>query len=69
MLQTNPSKRPNSEDLLKNDIIAKRMNLIVKENVYSEIDPPAQLLATIKLPRNLMEINQRLPKKKMYKEK
>ncbi len=69
MLQTNPIRRPNSEDLLKNHIIAKRINSIVKDNVYSETEPPAQLLATIKLPRNLMEINQRLPKKKMYKEK
>lgn len=66
MLQTNPSRRPNSDDLLKNEIIAKRMYAIVKENMHLEVDPPAQLLATIKLPRNLLEINQRLPKKKMY---
>ncbi len=66
MLQTNPIRRPNSDDLLKNEIISKRLNSIVKDNNYLEVDPPAQLLATIKLPRNLLEINQRLPKKKMY---
>lgn len=66
MLQTNPIRRPNSDELLKNEFIAKRINTIFKDNNYSDIEPPAQLLATIKMPRNLIEINQRLPKKKMY---
>lgn len=65
MLQTNPNRRPSCEDFLKNDIILKRLNSIKIEN-NSEEEPPAQLLATIKLPRNINEINQRLPKKKMY---
>lgn len=66
MLQTNPLKRPSSDEILKNEFVAKRINSLNKENIHSEFDPPAQLLATIKLPRNMNEINQRLPKKKMY---
>jgi hypothetical protein len=68
MLQTNPSRRPNCDDLLKNDIILRRMNPtkeILENNSY-RIEQPLQLLGTIKLPKNLNEINQKLPKKKMY---
>lgn len=65
MLQTNPSRRLSCEELLKTEIILKKQNLIRVEN-NNDIEPPAQLLATIKLPRNINEINQRLPKKKMY---
>lgn len=66
MLQTNPIKRPSCDDILKSEYVAKRLNSVVKDNPYSEKEVPAQLLATIKLPRNISEINQRLPKKKMY---
>lgn len=67
MLQTNPARRPSCEDLLKHDIILRRTNPnkeIVENNVRME--QPLQLLGTIKLPKNLNEINQKLPKKKMY---
>ena len=70
MLQVNPNRRLSSEDLLKNDIILKKQNLNKVENKNKNnnehIEPPATLLATIKLPKNFAEINQRLPKTKHY---
>lgn len=65
MLQTNPNRRPSCEEILKNEIISKKQNLFKVEN-NNETEPPVQLLATIKLPKNMNEINQRLPKMKMY---
>lgn len=67
MLQTNPARRPSCEELLKNDIILRRTNPtkeIGDNNV--RVEQPLQLLGTIKLPKNLNDINQKLPKKKMY---
>jgi hypothetical protein len=69
MLQTNPSRRPSSDEILKKDFVIKKQNLIrndVNNKDNHNNDPPVKLLATIKLPRNMNEINQRLPKKKMY---
>ena len=69
MLQVSPPKRPNCDDLLKNEIIIRRMiNPSSKELMENQIrmEQPLQLLGTIKLPKNMNEINQRLPKKKMY---
>lgn len=69
MLQTTPSRRPNCDDLLKHEIIIRRSNPtkeMLENNV--KVDQPLQLLGTIKLPKNLSEINQKLPKKKMYKQ-
>jgi hypothetical protein len=70
MLQTNPTKRPTCDEFLKNEILIKRMNP-TKEMLENQgkIDQPLQLLGTIKLPKNMNEINQRLPKKKMYQER
>lgn len=68
MLQTNPSRRPTCEELLKNEIIIRKMNpkKEILENNVREEQQPFQLLGTIKMPKNLNEINQKLPKKKKY---
>jgi hypothetical protein len=73
MLQVNPSKRPTTDELLKNEILVKRINSLggnIKNinDLKSKIETPMTLLGTIKLPKNMNEINQRLPKKKMYKQ-
>jgi hypothetical protein len=63
LLQTNPLNRPNCDTLLKNPLIIKRMDL--DNNVgYGQTN----LLGTIKLPKNMDEIVQRLPKTKKYVE-
>ena len=67
MLQTNPNRRFSCEALLRNESVSKRMsNKVNMEEESNEMDRHAEFLATIKLPKNFNEINQRLPKKKMY---
>jgi len=73
MLQVNPARRPTTDELLKNEILVKRINYlggVVKDvsDIKSKIETPMTLLGTIKLPKNMNDINQRLPKKKMYKQ-
>lgn len=70
MLQTNPSRRPTTDELLKNEILQRRVSGkgIPIEKVENKKEQPLALLGTIKLPKNMNEINQRLPKKKMYKQ-
>ena len=70
MLQVNPSRRPSTDELLKNDILMRRTSGKGKsEKVENNTKvQPLTLLGTIKLPKNMNEINQRLPKKKMYKQ-
>ena len=69
MLQVNPMKRPTTDELLKNDILIKKINNLGVSDKFEnqqKIETPMTLLGTIKLPKNMNEINQRLPKKKMY---
>jgi hypothetical protein len=72
LLQTNPFCRPNCDFLLANEVIQRKMKelkLIVDKYDSDIKSSPIKLLNTIKMPRNVKEINQRLPKKKMhYKE-
>lgn len=67
MLQTNPPRRPNCDDLLKLESFQRRINPTneVLDN-NPRIETPLQLLGTIKLPKNLNDINLKLPKKKKY---
>jgi hypothetical protein len=68
MLQTNPNNRPSCDQLLSNETVVKRISLIKEGKEVVNEPQPIQLLKTIKLPRNMNEINQVLPKKKKYKE-
>lgn len=64
LLSVNPNYRPDCENLLNNSLIQKRMDFT--KNIDFGVNP--QLLNTIKLPRNMNEINQKLPKAKKYEE-
>ena len=64
LLQVNPMNRPTCDMFLSNPIIAKRIDYN-KGGIYGA---QAQLLGTIKLPRNMSDINQKLPKTKKYVE-
>ena len=70
MLQVNPSRRPSTDELLKSEILLRRTSgKVISEKI--EIKPkeqPLTLLGTIKLPRNMNEISQKLPKTKKYEE-
>jgi len=64
LLNVNPSNRPDCDSILCNSIILKRMDF----NKNIDYGCQAQLLNTIKLPRNMNEINLKLPKTKKYEE-
>lgn len=61
MLQVTSSNRPSCEQLLSSESLLKRIELQKSEKLIS--NQPATLLKTIKLPRNMNEINKALPKK------
>ena len=57
ILQVNPNNRPNCDQVLNNPLVVKRMD-IGKNLGKAQVN----LIGTIKMPRNLSEINQKLPK-------
>lgn len=67
MLQVNPSNRPTTDQLLNNDIVLKRIS---EPSMIHEVkqNNSANMLNTIKLPKNINEINRALPKQKRYKQ-
>ncbi len=62
MLQINPSSRPNCEQILISPSVVKRLDYT--KNLSN--NEKADLLKTIKLPKNIKDINKQLPKKKGY---
>jgi len=65
ILCLDPSKRPLAEDLLKNDIIKRKIKEIGINNL--ENNETAMLMKTIKIPKNISQINLQLPQKQMMK--
>ena len=61
ILIKNPRKRPSAENLLKNEIILKRIELLGE--LINNNDEKALLMRTIKIPKNMNQINQQMPKK------
>ena len=73
ILTKNPKKRPSAEDLLKNPIILEKMEKIgMEKNLWNLADEKAMLIRTIKIPRNMNQmnlINGQLPRKNYKKDK
>eukprot|EP00340_Litonotus_pictus_P003136 CAMPEP_0170519314 /NCGR_PEP_ID=MMETSP0209-20121228/4778_1 /TAXON_ID=665100 ORGANISM="Litonotus pictus, Strain P1" /NCGR_SAMPLE_ID=MMETSP0209 /ASSEMBLY_ACC=CAM_ASM_000301 /LENGTH=679 /DNA_ID=CAMNT_0010805173 /DNA_START=27 /DNA_END=2066 /DNA_ORIENTATION=- len=65
LLQVNPSLRPDVHKLLANPIIIKKMDFS-KSVDSGDTGDGTNMLKTIKVPRNLKEVNQQLPKQKNY---
>jgi NIMA (never in mitosis gene a)-related kinase len=65
MLQVNPVMRPDVHKLLSNPVVLKKMDYssCVESSNNKE---KSNLLQTIKVPKNMKEINMQLPKKKNY---
>ena len=65
ILEVNPSKRPTCGELLRDDIVIQKMREVGVVN-GGEINggKKAELMKTIKMPRNLKEINKALPMKR-----
>lgn len=64
MIQVNAKKRPNCEQLMDHPIFRKRSNKYFPE-FEEEVDQTNQslLLKTIRIPKNIMHLSNRLPKK------
>ena len=67
ILCLNPLKRPSANDLLNNEIIKNKIKEIGLSN--SKLKEKAMLMKTIKIPKNISQINLQLPKKQYSKEK
>ena len=66
ILCLDPSKRPSAEELLNNDIIKRKIKEIGINNW--ENNETAMLMKTIKIPKNISQINLQLPQKQYSKE-
>ena len=72
ILTKNPRRRPSAEDLLNHRIILEKMEKIMGINFWNIPDEKAMLIRTIKLPRNINQmnlINGQLPRKNYEKDK
>ena len=68
MLVLDPRKRPSTNDLLNTEIIKKKISETKNNNIIAKVvennNAHANFIKTIKLPKNLNEINRALPKKR-----
>ena len=67
LIQVNPEKRPNCEDILKNNIIQKRIEYFksFSNNANNDVNNNSGdnfLLKTIHIPKNLLFLSDKLPK-------
>jgi hypothetical protein len=62
LLQTDPKRRPNCDKFLNNPLILRRTDYDDNKND----EKLADLMGTIKFPKNLSEINKILPKKTFF---
>ena len=67
ILCLDPLKRPSANDLLNNEIIKNKIKEIGLSN--GKLKEKAMLMKTIKIPKNISQINLQLPKKQYSKEK
>ena len=67
MIQVSPKKRPNAEQLMEHPIFKKRSQKYYPEFEDEEYDTAykgqSHLLKTIRIPKNIMHLSSRLPKK------
>ncbi len=62
LLKVNSEQRPNCEQILKNPIILKRIEYFKSFSKEDNIDEERALLQTIKIPKNLLSLSDKLPK-------
>ena len=67
ILCLDPLKRPSANDLLNNEIIKNKIKEIGLSN--GKLKEKAMLMKTIKIPKNISQINLQLPKKQYSREK
>ena len=65
ILNVDAQKRPSAEELLKNEIILKKIKeLGINPKIENESYEKAKLIKTIKIPKNISQINRRLPQQR-----
>ena len=71
LIQVNPEKRPSCDDILKNDIIVKKIEYLknINKNIFEENDEDQFLLKTIYIPKCLTFLSNQLPKPNYNKKK
>ena len=73
MLVVEPYRRPSTDQLINCDIVQKKINRskngLVADIIEKTKSEHADLIKTIKLPRNMNDINKQLPKKRYKKKK
>ena len=62
LLKVNSEQRPNCDQILKNPIILKRIEYFKSFSKEDDIDEERALLQTIKIPKNLLSLSDKLPK-------
>ena len=71
LLVVDPKNRMNTEQIINSEIIQKKINSSKNEIIFDIVEKgknnSANLIKTIKLPRNLNDINRALPKKRYKK--
>lgn len=67
MLQVNPSERKSCEELLKSDILIEKMKETQTFYTNDNDSNQFELIKTIKIPKNMKEINSALPQKRYKK--
>ena len=65
ILNGDPQKRPSADELLKNEIVIKKAKeLGINKNMDNILSEKVILIKTIKIPKNICQINKQLPQKR-----
>jgi len=62
MIQVNPSQRPNCDKILEMPIVRKKAERLFPQDFLWDQETPCHLLNTIRVPKNLLYLTDRLPK-------
>ena len=64
LLQINPRKRPTWDKILSMPIVVKRIEKFFPEDLEQAKESVSILMSTIRVPRNLLYLTEKLPKSK-----
>jgi NIMA (never in mitosis gene a)-related kinase len=62
MVTVNPQMRPDCDQILELPVIKNKHKKLFPEDFFYETDPKINLLSTIRVPKNLLYLTDRLPK-------
>lgn len=62
LVQVAPQMRPSCDKILEMPIVRKKMDKLFPRDSFDDEDPQMNLLSTIRVPKNLLYLTDRLPK-------